>query len=106
MAKHRAAGVSSLTNVVDLDVRPKVGSRRPAARPHLSLESSSRSVSCDTCVVSPDSRLLAAIVRGSDDAVIGESLDGTLTTWNPGAARIFGYTPAEMMALHLASRPC
>jgi PAS domain S-box-containing protein len=41
--------------------------------------------------------LSAAIVEHSDDAIISKSLDGTVLTWNAGAARIFGYTAAEMI---------
>jgi PAS domain S-box-containing protein len=40
---------------------------------------------------------LAAIVTSSDDAVIGKTLDGTVTSWNAGAARIFGYEESEMV---------
>jgi PAS domain S-box-containing protein len=45
--------------------------------------------------ISGAKRWLAAIVESSDDAIIGESLDGVATTWNQGAERIFGYSAQE-----------
>ena len=38
---------------------------------------------------------LGAIVEFSHDAIIGESLDGVITSWNLGAEKIYGYSAAE-----------
>src|SRR3954470_16574024 len=38
---------------------------------------------------------LAEVVRGTQDAVMSKNLDGVITTWNPAAARLYGYTAEE-----------
>ena len=44
-----------------------------------------------------DQARLASIVESSQDAIIGKSLGGIVTSWNEGAKRLFGYTTEEML---------
>jgi PAS domain S-box-containing protein len=45
---------------------------------------------------------LAAIVESSQDAVIGKTLDGAITSWNEAAGRMYGYSAAEAVGRHIS----
>ena len=40
---------------------------------------------------------LAAIVSSSNDSIVGQSLDGRVTSWNDAATQMFGWRPQEMI---------
>jgi PAS domain S-box-containing protein len=40
---------------------------------------------------------LSAVLTSSTDAIVGKTLDGTVTSWNKAAERMFGYAASEMI---------
>lgn len=67
-------GLAALAVIVDITER-----RRIAERMHETLA------------------LQAAIVASSEDALISETVSGVITSWNPGAERMFGYRAEEVI---------
>ncbi|HSQ03129.1 MAG TPA: PAS domain S-box protein, partial [Burkholderiales bacterium] len=45
---------------------------------------------------------LAALVESSNDAIVTRTVEGDITSWNAGAARMFGYTAEEAIGRRLS----
>ena len=82
-----------------VDPKPP-GQRRPGQRPRIFRSPTSQEPPHENTtrrrISLQNSEWYCAIVEGSDDAIISKTLEGVITSWNPGATRIFGY-PAETM---------
>src|SRR5688500_466265 len=48
-------------------------------------------------MVDPATLRLAAVVASSEDAIVTETLEGSIETWNRSAERLFGYSAAEVI---------
>jgi PAS domain S-box-containing protein len=48
------------------------------------------------------SQSLGAIVQSSNDAIIGQTLEGVITYWNRGATRIYQYPVDEVIGRHIS----
>jgi PAS domain S-box-containing protein len=44
-----------------------------------------------------NAELIAAVVEYSDDAIVGSTLKGVITSWNPAAERMYGYSSKEII---------
>jgi PAS domain-containing protein len=44
---------------------------------------------------------LASLIESSNDAIISESLDGIILSWNDSAERLFGYAPEQAVGQHI-----
>ncbi len=61
-------------------------------------------VPADLSVAGPEEMqnalLSSAILRSAEDAIFSTTLQGVVTSWNPAAARLFGYTVEQMIGKH------
>ncbi len=46
-------------------------------------------------------QLARALIAGSNDAIVAQSLDGLIESWNPGAERLYGYSAHEAIGRHI-----
>src|SRR5579863_7251923 len=78
-----SSGVTNAAHGSSLTAAPDIGS---SGRPAI-----------DTAELERAQAHLAAIVASSEDAIIGKTLDGIVTSWNGAAGRLFGYSATEMV---------
>lgn len=45
---------------------------------------------------------LISIIESSEDSIIGQSMDGIITSWNAGAERMFGYSASEVIGKNIS----
>src|SRR5271157_3639938 len=55
-----------------------------------------------TCV-SREEGLLAPILESADDAIMGQTLEGTILVWNAAAEKLYGYSAAEAVGQRVSS---
>jgi len=80
---------------VDISLAPVTGGDRPLVIAAIRDASDRRAATAAQAQ-------LAAIVQSSLDAIVSMTLEGKVTSWNPGAERIFGYSAADMADLHIS----
>jgi len=98
------AGISALAKG-DLHERVKTRSRDEIGKVALAFnQMADRLVEADRAreQAGRDQGRLAALVVSSTDAIMGKDLDGIVTSWNPAAEAMFGYTEQEMIGQPMA----
>jgi PAS domain S-box-containing protein len=80
---------------VDISLAPISGTDRPL------IVAAIRDISQTKAATAAQAQL-AAIVQSSLDAILAVTVDGKVTSWNPGAARLLGYDSEEIVGQHVS----
>lgn len=66
------------------------------------MERDAESLQFDATALDTKQAMLAAIIESTDDTIISKTTQGIITSWNPAAERMFGYTEAEALGKHIS----
>ena len=87
-----SARAKSQLNTLNAELEQRVKERTAALQSEIA----------DRCRAQGIAERLAAVVESSDDAIISKTMDGTITAWNRGAEKVFGYSSAEAVGKPIA----